>query len=305
MRTTRTLMLSILAVFAFSAVAAGAAQASGPVWIIPCYKTAAKTGEFETKAKCENPAEKPSGTKNLEYERILLAGQTRKIKSENIAGAAGVFELTGPVNVLCKKEKDTGELIGGNPGTDKSTVTFSECALEKKTVAECSATGTGQAKESGIIVTKVKTVLVFPEGSRTEALDAFFSEEANNVFAEFILEGPKCGLLNKVTVKVEANGTEIELPTFKEKRKCGVLAEVGKIVAGAFVKTKSGEVATEGGLRFPTPERTKAEVEKGTTFEKITCGLHVKTSAGASAAGDEEGVSKVETEPAEGFGWEE
>lgn len=267
------LLVAMLAVFAFSAVAAGAAQAAGgPVWI----------------------------TKNT----IL----PKKIKSESLAGKK--FTLTGPANVECQKEKDTGELIGGNPGTDKTTVTFSECSLEGKKVSECSATGLGEVKESGIIKTIAKTVLVYPEGkapNKEDAWDAFFSEATNNVFAEFTLEGPSsgCGLVNKVKVTVEAEGTEVELPTFKEKRKCGVLAEVGKVASGVFATTASGVMATEGGLNFPKPALTKAEMWNGTAFVKLTCGLHVKTSAGLSGVGTEVGLSKVETEPAEEFGWQE
>ena len=168
------LLVAMLAVFALGAVAAGAAQAEGPKWI----------------------------TAN----KVL----PKKVKSVNIAGAAGVFKLkssTG-VTIECKKEKDTGEIIGTEPGTDTSTVTFSECSVAPKTVAECSATGVGEAKESGIIKTITKTVLVYREKApnKEEALDAFVPEAENNVFAEFTIEGPKCALLNKTKVVVKATG---------------------------------------------------------------------------------------------------
>jgi hypothetical protein len=264
-----------MAVFAMSAVAVAAAQATtGPVWI---------TGSGKT---------------------VLASGSTRSVTSSNVSSN---FHLEGPVEVECKKESATGTLKGGTPGTDTSTVTFSECSLSGKKVSECSATGKGEAKESGIIKTSTKTVLAYLKGkagSSEASLDATFAESSNNVFAEFTFEGSKCGLLQKQSAEVSAEGTEIELPTFKEKRKCGVLAEVGKISGGKVVPTKAGEVATEGGLKFPGKAGVKeAEVETSSgTYTVVTCKLHAKATLSGEAG--QLGEARVETSPLEAFGWE-
>ncbi len=294
MRTTRTLMLSLLAVFAFGAFAAGAAQAAGgPYWIVKCHKVAvAGTGRYKN-ATCTEP-----GPPN-EYDTRLLAGETRTIKSTNV----GVFKLkTASATIGCKKEKNTGKLFGGNPGTDETTITFEECSVEPKTVAECAATSAGEP--AGNIKLTVKTVLVYPKGhpeSTKEADDAFYpGTTGSNTFVEFEIKGTNCATLQGKKVKVTAKGTESPEPFAKTP--CGVLAEVGKIEAGVFARTESGKEYIEGGLNFPEPAITEAELWLPATskFETINC----KLEAGGLGAAEEIGVAKVETEPAEEFGWE-
>jgi hypothetical protein len=266
MSRARLTLLSLLAAFALSAVASGAAQAAGgPVWIHKGNTVLSSTSE------------------------------TLPLKSVNI----GAFKLKSSLATIeCKKEKDTGDLIGGNPGTDKSTITFEECAVEGKTIAQC-----GAGKEGKVGPFEVKTVLGYPEGKTEkieEAYDQFFPATSETVFVEFELSGSSCGLLNKQKVKVVATGTKVTEP--KVEAKCGIIAVVGKFTGETFSKTISREEAETGGLEFPSPAITKEEVWTGSKFTKVTCGLEAKSLISGKA----EQIGKVleETEPKEAFGWE-
>ena len=218
----------------------------------------------------------------------------------------GVFRLkTVTATIECKKESNSGTLIGGEPGTDQATITFKECSVEGKTVAECGATSINPGPKggnAGEIETTVKTVLLYPEGkkeSTTEANDAFFPEGKGNLFVEFELKGTNCGTLNNKKVKVTATGTEVATePAFK--RKCGVIAEVGKVAGGVFARTESTKEFVEGALNVPGTI-TEGELWKPglTGWEKIKCKLEA-----FSEEAKEVGLTKVETwlEPEE-FGW--
>lgn len=285
-----------------------------------CAKVAeAGKGEFE-KNTCEGAA----GTK--EFIKVLApepqwrtAGffnlntfaETRLVTSTNVlaAGVTSTFKLAGAVKIECKKVKNTGTLIGGNPGTDISLVYFEECSVEGKTVAECGAKGLKPlaAANAGEVIVAVKTVLVFRKGaseSFTEALDAFVAEgeSANkNLFVEFELTGTNCGTLNGTKVKVEAAGTEITEPAFK--RKCGLLAEVGEITAaGVFKTTASGVEVTKGGINLPAAAIAEGELWEPNpkVFKVIKCELKA-----AGAAATESGTEKQETVGPEAFGWEQ
>jgi hypothetical protein len=285
MRTTRTLMLSLLAVFALGAVAATTASAvvtpGGPVWIHGASKT------------------------------YLAAGEKLTTKSKQNSGTSGVFKLKTALLVInCKTESDTGELIGGNPGTDKSEVTFKECAPEGKTYLECSA-ATNQATPGVIGPFKVNTLLGYPLGKKegtAEAYDQLFPTPSETEFTSFTLANVTgCGALKNVSVKVVAKGTKVTEPKFEAK--CGVIAKVGKIeepeTTEKFKATVSEEVATAGGLEFPNPAIKEEEVWNPTTkkFEVVKCELEAVTSIG-NAKAEEIGVALVETVPAEPFGWE-
>lgn len=266
MSRTRLTLLSLLAAFALSAVASGAAQAAGgPVWI---------------------------------HKGKTVLGETEKLtlKSVNV----GAFKLKSSLATIeCKKEKNTGELIGGNPGTDKSTITFEECSLEGKTVAQCGAGTEGKVGPFG-----VKTLLGYPEGKAGEtgeAYDQFFpGGTSETVFVTFTLSGSNCGFLNKQKVEVVATGTKVTEP--KVEAKCGIIAIVGKFTGETFSKTISGEESETGGLEFPSPAITKEEVWTGSKFNKVTCGLEAKSIISSKA--EQIGKVKEETEPKEAFGWE-
>ena len=265
MSRARLTLLSFFAAFALSAIASGAAQAAGgPVWI--------------HKGKT-----------------VLGASEKLALKSVNV----GAFKLKSSLATIeCKKEKNTGELIGGNPGTDKSTITFEECSVEGKTIAEC-----GAGKEGKIGPFEVKTVLGYPEGKTEkteEAYDQFFPATSETVFVAFELSGTKCGLLNKQKVEVVATGTKVTEP--KVEAKCGIIAIVGKFTGETFSKTISGEETETGGLEFPSPAITKEEVWTRSKFNKVTCGLEAKSLISGKA--EQIGKVKEELEPKENFGWE-
>jgi len=291
-------LMAVVSMLGFSAVQAASALAvGGPVWnVVSCEKVAVKTGFYlvrTTAGKCEALDNTTEG----EFEKVLhelTAGQTAAISS-----SGGVFGLDGTTNILCSSEQDTGELIGGNPGTDLSIIEFLGCAVEGKTVAECGASNvTGMA---GVVLTEVKSVLVYPhEKAETneEALDAFVPDEAGNLFVEFTLTGTSCGLLNNLKVNVNATGTEIKEPALNKK--CGVLARVGKLEGEAFKITKADEEALVGALNSEgTP--TEATLWKPTakTFELITCKLEA-----FFAASTELGISDITLLSGEEFGWE-
>lgn len=267
MTHTKTLGLALVAVFAFGAfVAASASAVGGPVWIVL------------------------KGTELV----VLGAGQ-----SEALTSTGGTFALKGATEILCTAESDTGKIIGGNPGTDETSIQFSGCSVEGKTVAECGASNTATA---GLVeVNGIKTVLVYPQGkagSTTEALDAFIPG-SGNLFVEFTLKGTNCGLLNNIKVNVNATGTEITEPAFNKK--CGVLARVGKLnSSNAFVATISGEEALVGALNSEEL-LTEAELWLPTAkvFNLITCKLEA-----FSLEASELGVSDVTLVSKNEFGWE-
>jgi hypothetical protein len=291
-KTVRIVLAAAVALVAFGGIVATAAQAEGPYWIVKCHKVL--TGNV-AESRWEDAACSKLKTGGG-FDRRLLNGETRAIKSSNV-GALKLISSTG-VTIECKKESNAGKIIGGNPGTDSAEITFTECSVAPKTVAECAASS-GSVK--GEIKSNVKTVLAYPEGeapTNTRALDAFTPQESNDLFAVFTLEGTNCALLNKEKVEVKATGSLIKING--EERQCGVLAEVGKLVGGAFVRTVSGELATEGALNFKEKPITKAELQTGTTtFTKIECKLEA-----FKATAEEVGLAKEETEPAEEFGWE-
>lgn len=226
------------------------------------------------------------------------------VGKQAITSSGGKFVLEGVTNIECASEKDTGEIIGGNPGTDKTTIKFEKCNVEGKPT--CLA---GNVTAEEIEVVGINTVLAYPLNKKEEAgeaLDAFVPGGAagNNTFVTFKLTGgiSACGLLNNITVEVKAVGTTITKPAFEKN--CGVLTKVGLLEAnGTFKISKAGEEAIIGALNAETNGAkvqipTEAELWEGTAFKKITCKLE---AFGAAAA--ELGISDVELASKELFGW--
>jgi len=298
-------MLSMLAVFAFSAVAATGAQAGPPWWIVKCHKITSTTekGRFEN-SECI----KEGGLK--EWDRRLLAGETRKITSKKALAPA--FKLiakegTTTVTIECKAFKNTGEIIGGWPGTDLTTITFEECSVEPKTVAQCGASNV-EGKPGVIVVENVKTALNWDgwTGQRTEADEAFFPATENNLFVKFTLSGTECGVLQGTTVKVEAIGSEVKELGGKAfgPRKCGVIGAVGRIVVGPpekFERAISGVLYRKGALSFTGLEKEEIKEKATGEYTKIECKLVAKPIGAATLTG----TALVEPETAgEEFGFE-
>jgi len=303
--------LSLLAVFAFSAVAAGAAQAvtGGPVWLVPCHKvTVPKTGAFETEAKCKKGerAAKPE----WEWEQtVLLASETRNIAK--VAGVSAVQKLkAGTLTIECTnvavKSGATNTIIGGNPGTDGATLVFTKCTATKGT-AKCLVKSTspiaGGAEE---IIVAAKTLLGYaPEKEeKTPFYEQFFPVGTSgepNLFVELEFSGSSCGVLKGTKTKVNATGTAAPSPVGFGTKKCGVIAEVGKIKAGLFEAAVPGELSKLGGLNLPETALTKEKVwnSETKTFETVECTLE---AAGGPAT--QIGVVSVELESGEEFGVE-
>jgi hypothetical protein len=232
----------------------------------------------------------------------LLAGETRAVTA---TGATTFAFKTTSAEIKCKKLEGTGLIVGGVPGTDSEKFTFKECAVSGKTVAECGAKGLKPlaASNAGEFSAPALTSLAFPESSTKAVLEALLPEgEAGNpnLFVEFELSGTNCGVLNKIKVKITATGTESEVKTMK--RKCGALAEVGK-GSTSFESLVAGESTLAGLLRLPESPLTKAELWEvsGKSFKKIEC----KMEAGTLGKAEETGTAKLETSPAENFGWGE
>jgi sugar lactone lactonase YvrE len=213
-------------------------------------------------------------------------------KSQISTGAT--FKLhTTLSTVECSEESGTGKVIGDNPGVDEATITFKGCHVEGAT--ECKA-------DKGEIKTEAYTLLAYPKGEKekeAKALDAFLPKPESNNFAGIKFEGTGCGLLVGQEVPSDAVSTEIETPPFATKRKCGILAEIGRVKEGAFVVGKAKELTSEGALNFPTTAISEAEYWNGHEFKVITC----KLESGIAGAATQIGVSKVTLSPAEEFGW--
>jgi hypothetical protein len=269
--------LCLVVVFALSAVAVSAAQAEetkGPLWIVGSHGTPLATGE------------------------------TRAITSRS----EGVYKLraTGPTVVECKETINSGFLLGGEPGTDYTQISFKKCFLEKN--EECVATGLRPlaAPNKGEAIVDALTALAYASGTRESAVDLFAPESEANLFVEFELTGASCKKLENAKIEVLASGSEITIKS--EKRKCGTVAEVGHTVAGAFVLSKPGEVARIGLLNLPQEVIKNAEfletIEGKSSLRKIECGFETQGAIAGKAA--EVGTSIVEiNKPVAGeeFGW--
>lgn len=226
------------------------------------------------------------------------AEMSSETEKEALETEGGVYTLSGTTNIECATVKGSGELIGGNPGRDLSTITFEKCHVVSK--PNCLAASTGFEDS---IQSQAKSVLVYPheqQGTEAEALDALTpntSGATEDLFVEFTLKNAECGLLNGFKVNVKATGTLISDPS-QINKKCGLLTQAGKLVAGAFAITKALEENTVGALNATGvgSEATIWEPVKK-TFGLITCKLE------AFGEAHEEGVSDVLLVSGLTFGW--
>jgi hypothetical protein len=228
----------------------------------------------------------------------ILAGGAK----EAFTSAGGVFVLDGTTNIECETEKDTGEIIGTNPGLDLATIDFEKCHVQG--TPNCLA---GNVTEE-LIEVAVQSVLVYPhEKAETteQAYDAFFpdnSETGNNLFVEFTLKNASgtsaCGLLNGFKVNVNATGS---LVTFDGiNKKCGVLAEVGHLNGlSEFVLSEAGQESVVGALNSKgEPEEATIWNSATAKFELITCKLE------AFGPALQLGISDITLNSGLAFGWE-
>jgi len=308
MKKHQILGLALFAAFAFSAVIAASASAEGgPVWIVQLCEAANPAGTGLWVERMSNGACLGfDGTAKSAWEKklmVLAAGE-----SEPIVSSGGIFKLDGITNIECLKLENSGEIIGGNPGTNLEKLEFLECFVEGLPNCLASTAGTVGADT---IELEVKSMLVYPHekgGTTGEALVAFFPDNNNtteNLFVEFTLlnasGSTECGLLlNGMKVDVSATGTLVEDPASILK-KCGVLAVVGKLnSSNVFVKTVSGEEAVVGAVESSgTPLIATWWMPTEKVFLLMECKLE---AFGAEAT--ELGTSDVELTNGEEFGWE-
>ena len=207
----RVLLVSLLAVFAIGAVAAGSASGAVRVWK-SCEKVTAGTGQFE-KNTCEGAA----GTKEWKIVE-LIAGKTKAVTTlkntpYTLKSAVGGAEVL----IKCTTEKGEVEKInGGAPGTDEAkTLKFSGCVVEKP--LKCVVRSSEPLGEVGTIETKeLKSVLV--ENPTKTKVEELFEPKAiggNFVVVEFKNKGlEECVLKNKVfpiegTVVAEISNSKV------------------------------------------------------------------------------------------------
>ncbi len=236
--------------------------------------------------------------------KTLAKAETRKIAS--ITNLSANFKLkTASATIVCTNVRlgpTGGTLAGGNPGTDKAEIVFSECTVEGH--PNCKAEEVIAGEGNGKIVSKVITMLGYEKPKNEKmALDAFFPEKSNEVFAEFTLVGPE-GECPKITgnivVKPTSTSTGVSIPELGT-RKCGVLAQVGKSSGTKFELTNNKELFAKGGLNFPATAIAEGEHWLGTEFSELKCGLNAGVLGGATEIGE----SEITLEPGiTAFGWE-
>jgi hypothetical protein len=164
----------MLVVAAMAVATLGAASpSSANAKLVTCTRYFLAIHEFETLATCW------AGMPEVffgKWERKELA----KGQSVQITSSGGTFTLTAtvggvPIEIKCEKEKDSSELVGGEPITGTTTMEFTTCSA-----------GACKVKEP-IKIEKAKVEVV------TEGEKFFYklSPSSGTVFTTIVLEG--CG----------------------------------------------------------------------------------------------------------------
>ena len=223
MRKFYVIGIALLAMFAFSVVAASSASAEGPWWIILL------------------------GT---ELHRLNWPEEEKVMGEQDEAP----FEFAGSLaNIECAEGRGTGNLIGNNPGMGLGEGKALKCHIEG--LPNCLAGNV--PTEPGVITTEpVFNVLTYWDNGGVEVLTlalvaSFTDNTATNLFTEFEIKNAtgstECGaLLNGVKVDVNATGTEVtEVGEAGHKvlvdKKCAGLGEIGKLNASKeFEEVLSG-----------------------------------------------------------------
>jgi hypothetical protein len=272
-----TSMQARIACFAVAAVCGGAGASSasaagGPIWIT-------KSGG------------------------VLKEGQEKTIKMTN-EGTMSFAKGTTVVNCSAL-ESENGSIIGGNPAEGKITLRYKSCTLQG--APACNITGKKPlaAGNEGELKIPVKSILVYPNGmsgTKELALEGFFpvgEAGAVNLFVEWEYVGATCGALNGTRLAVNAVGTEVKEPAFDKK--CGDLAELGKLEGANRFKLKAGEQRKEVLLGFTGPiEKGELFEPKELKFKKIEC----KFEAGGVQVVPSGNMKSETTPTVEEFGWE-
>lgn len=201
-----TILLSLAAVVALSAVAAASASAK-PAWLV--------------------------------HGAELKAGEKAGVESENASNEEDGFvpkQLAVPalaIAIVCSRESDTGEIFGGEPGTDKVTAKFTGCKVfsnegteEKKPsrppfnytkeLTACSVKGGGGV--AGEIIVKSRSTLAYKVGTagttRPIVVEVFAPEAEGGAFAVIEITGASCAPKGEYEVKGSAISlVETQKPT--------------------------------------------------------------------------------------------
>jgi hypothetical protein len=194
-------MLSVLALFAFSAVAATAAQAIQAPFYKTCKKVAKGTGKYEN-AECIKEGEPK------EYERIRLgAGEEKEVTGKQVAGTSFVLAAGGDtITCTVEKLKAGAKIIGsasGEPGTSTETIEFSGCTV--------TGNGTPCAVTEPITTEPVRNVLDYYSKHTVKAefspeyIGTYFVPVTGTKFVKLTFTGSKCEVTStEVTGGVEA-----------------------------------------------------------------------------------------------------
>jgi hypothetical protein len=170
--------LSLVAVFAFSAMASSSAFA-GEYGV--CVK-AAKEGKKYTGNYTEKNCVTKSGTKEGKYEWSPYPGPAgTKWTFTSKGGSATLSTAQG--SITCKKNTDSGEITGAK--TDVDTVTFVECTNSVFGTNCYNVESTKEGKKGGTIIVKTDTKLI-DHGEKGESKD---EPAPNEVWTEFLPNG--------------------------------------------------------------------------------------------------------------------
>jgi hypothetical protein len=198
MKRMKLVGLSLIAVFAFTALAAGSASAASPEFKV-CAKAAVKEGGTFNDKLCTVASK--GGAKEGKYE---LAG-IEKAKKTALKGGNGVSILkvyipgTGVVGTTqCAKAKDTGELTGAK--TTKTVAKFEKCTSSGKV-----CTSPGAAKAGTIETFGLKGELFATAQSATGVAVQITGEGAGGKSAEFNCEGEEISTVGAVSAEATGN----------------------------------------------------------------------------------------------------
>ena len=281
MRKLYVIGIALVAMFAFSAVAACSASAEGPWWI------------------------------------VLLGTELHRLvwpEEEKLLGVNDEvpFMLDGGfANLECTEVRIIGRLTGNNPDMDLSEF---EAICHIAGLPSCLAGNVSEDRirwevfsvltywdNGGIEVLNLAVVAVFPHSTTTD------------LFVEFTLKNApgssECGaLLNGVKVDVNAVGTkvgevgEIGHKVLIEKR-CGGLIEVGLLnTSKIFEELPSGVEVLAGALDLENTITTAFILNVGTSNEGVL--IECKSEA---LGGEAKwlGIATIDLESGNEFGWEE
>jgi hypothetical protein len=229
----RVLLVSLLAVFAVSAIASASASAFNLEWEV-CEKgtgTGTKFGEH----KCNTH---PGGAEEWEFKKLV---GTKNVVSK---GGAFTLEVAGK-KITCTAVTDKGTITGGKPGTDLAEkIVFTGC---KAGPNGCKAKSAGGAAET-IEVTNIKTKLEEVAGKLVDK----FEQKTVGTTKEFVtleFEGATCAGEGFVTTKVKGNvaaecknlangNVELNFPT-------PAIAQTPKLEAFGLAATLTGTTEEE------------------------------------------------------------